>query len=155
MRDEVQLLAQEACRDALSSANARERLLAPTAVAPHLGENGLKPQERGALQTVFVGGLWALTRLHNANNSDGEMCRACGMDIDTDGHRLWTCAELMIMPMDWKMSQLKSLRGCCSTVLQCECLKPVPRRCLLETMVLLGKVTWMPTVLDTIPVLLS
>ena len=62
-------------------------------------------------------------------------CRvACGLDIDTNGYRLWNCAELMNMPMGSDMLRTHALslerdfsvlmgmsgRECCSPLVKRE-----------------------------------
>ena len=58
---------------------------------------------------MVVGGLWSRKRLFEIAESDGQVCRACCEDIDTDSHPHRNCAELMNMPMDSDMLYLHVL----------------------------------------------
>ena len=74
--------------------------------------------------------------LFKAGKSDGDMCRACGMDSDTDGRRFWNCSGLTNMPTDGDLLciQALSLEQCFAAPDGHEW-----RRCLLETVVSSGK----------------
>ena len=93
---------------------------------------GFNPQERGAFQKVFVGGLWSRRRrrLFHAGQSDDEMCRAC-MGTDSDGHRLWNLLRTLSGARVFPCLMGFSGRGCCSMFLSCKNLRTTLRRRLL------------------------